>query len=97
MQTTNTSMHAPDPRRAAIAVAVAPFLVVLAFTLVIAGVVETFTALGVFTACTAWLVYELHRYQQQMDGDAAAVLVQRPEAGVDRSYFRELSSDGGGV
>ena len=89
---------APNPQRAAIAVALAPVLVLLAFTLVIAGVIEAATAFATFAACTAWLVHELHRYQQQMDNDATLLLSGKPELrAFGGDYLRELSSDGGGV
>jgi hypothetical protein len=58
----------PHAQRAALAVGVAPIGVLLAFTLIVSGLVEVDTGFAVFVACTAWVVYEMHQYQQAIDG-----------------------------
>jgi multisubunit Na+/H+ antiporter MnhB subunit len=63
-------------QRASIAVGLAPIFVLLAFLLVIGGVIEPDTGFAIFVACTAWVVYEMHAYQKQIarhdDDDEAA-------------------------
>jgi hypothetical protein len=64
----------PQARRAAIAVGLAPILVLVAFTLNIGGLIEVDIGFAVFAACTAWVVVEMHQYQKALDGyDAAFV------------------------
>lgn len=48
--------------RAALAVGLAPTLVLAAFTLVVGGWIEAGVGFTVFAACTAWVVYEMHRW-----------------------------------
>lgn len=62
-------LNPPQARRAALAVAVAPVLSLLAFTLIICDVIAVDLGFTLFAACVAWLVLELHRYQKTMDGD----------------------------
>jgi membrane protein implicated in regulation of membrane protease activity len=66
----------PQSRRAAVAVGLAPILVLAAFTLVVGGWVDASTGFAVFVACTAWVVYEMHRWQDSAD-DAADQAVGR--------------------
>jgi hypothetical protein len=54
-------------RRASVAVGVAPLGVLLGFTAVVGGWIEPDVGLAVFAACTAWLVYEMYRYQRVVD------------------------------
>ena len=58
------SPHEVAAQRASVAVGVAPTGVLLAFTGVVSGLVEVDTALAVFAACTAWVAYEMRRYQR---------------------------------
>jgi hypothetical protein len=53
--------------RASLAVGLAPFLVLLAFTAVVSGLIDAEIGVAVFAACTAWVVYEMHRYQGSLD------------------------------
>jgi len=55
-------------QRASIAVGLAPLLVLLAFTAVVSGLIEPDIGVAVFAACTAWVVYEMYRYQDRLDG-----------------------------
>ena len=55
-------------QRASIAVGLAPLLVLLAFTAVVGGFIEPDTGVAVFAACTAWVVYEMYRSQDRLDG-----------------------------
>ena len=57
----------PSAQRAAVAAGLAPLLVLLAFTLIVTGLMQVDTGLAVFAACTVWVVYELHQYQGQID------------------------------
>jgi multisubunit Na+/H+ antiporter MnhB subunit len=57
----------PHAKRAAIAVAVAPVLVLLGFSLIIGGLIEADIGFAVFAICTGWVVLELHRYQKNID------------------------------
>lgn len=63
--------EALQAQRAAVAVGLAPLLVLLAFTAVVSGLIEPDTGVAVFVACTAWVVYEMYRYQDRLDGAAA--------------------------
>ena len=58
------SPHEVAAQRASVAVGVAPMGVLLGFTGVVSGLIEADTALALFAACTAWVVYEMHRYQR---------------------------------
>lgn len=70
-----SSTAAPEPmspeavqaQRASVAVGLAPLLVLLAFTAVVGGLIEPDTGVAVFAACTAWVVYEMYRYQDRLD------------------------------
>jgi len=62
--------EALQAQRASIAVGLAPLLVLLAFTAVVSGLIEPDTGVAVFAACTAWVVYEMYRYQDRLDGEA---------------------------
>ncbi len=65
--------EAVQAQRASVAVGVAPLLVLLAFTAVVSGLIEPDTGVAVFAACTAWVVYEMYRYQDRLDAaDEAA-------------------------
>ncbi len=57
----------PHARGAALAVGLAPILVLLAFTLVVGGLIEVDIGFAVFAACTAWIVVEMHQYQKSID------------------------------
>ncbi len=61
------SPEAAQAQRASIAVGVAPLLVLLAFTAVIGGLIDPDIGVAVFVACTAWVVYEMYRYQDRLD------------------------------
>ncbi len=54
-------------QRAALAVGLAPLLVLLAFTAVVIGFIEPDIGVAVFAACTAWVVYEMYRYQDSIE------------------------------
>ena len=58
----------PPSRHATMAAGLAPLLVLLAFTAVVSGFIEPDTGVAVFVACTAWVVYEMYRYQDRLDG-----------------------------
>ncbi len=59
--------EAMQARRASVAVGVAPLAVLVGFTAVVGGWLEPAAGLAVFAACTAWLVYEMYRYQRVVD------------------------------
>jgi hypothetical protein len=59
--------EAVQAQRAAIAVGLAPLLVLLAFTAVVIGFIEPDIGVAVFAACTAWVVYEMYRYQDRIE------------------------------
>ncbi len=68
MNVTLPEYEPPHAQRAAVAVGLAPILVLLAFTLIVGGVIEVDTGFAVFAACTAWVVVEMHQYQKTIDG-----------------------------
>jgi hypothetical protein len=57
-------------QRASVAIGVAPLLALLAFVAVVGGLIEPDIGVAVFAACTAWVVYEMYRYQDRLDSDA---------------------------
>jgi multisubunit Na+/H+ antiporter MnhB subunit len=50
--------------RASIAIALAPILIALAFTMLVAGWIAPDLCFAFFATCTAWVVYEMHGYQK---------------------------------
>jgi hypothetical protein len=64
------SAESLQARRASVAVGLAPLLVLLGFTALVSGFIEPDTCLAVFVAGTAWVVYEMYRYQDLIDTDA---------------------------
>jgi hypothetical protein len=54
----------PLTRRAALAVALAPVLVLLALTLVIGDLIEVYLGLAGVALSIAWLVLEMHQVQR---------------------------------
>lgn len=57
----------PDSPRTCLAVALAPLLVLVAFTAVVTRLVEVDTALALLAACTVWVVHEMHGFQKTID------------------------------
>ncbi|MBL0088312.1 MAG: hypothetical protein IPP44_17310 [Ideonella sp.] len=57
----------PNAQRANLAVAAAPIVVLLAFTLLVARMIEADTAFALFAAATVWVVHEMHDYQKTID------------------------------
>lgn len=57
----------PSALSAFVAVAVAPLLVLLAFALVVVQTVDSDTGLAALTACTLWILAEMHGYQRHLD------------------------------
>jgi hypothetical protein len=60
------SPEAQQAQRASVAVGLAPLLVLLGFTAVICGLIEPDTGMAIFAVCTAWVVYEMYRYQDSI-------------------------------
>jgi len=58
----------PDTPRTCLAVALAPLLVLLAFTAVVCRLIDPDTGLAVLVACGVWVVHEMHDYQKTIDG-----------------------------
>ncbi len=58
----------PNAQRAALAVGLAPIGVLLAFTLIVSGLIEVDTGFATFLVCTVWVVYEMHQFQKSIDG-----------------------------
>lgn len=54
-------------QRAAVAVALAPVLVLLSLTLVIGDLLDPALGLAASIGGIVWLVYEMHRYQRWID------------------------------
>lgn len=65
--TETLSPEALQAQRASVAVGIAPLLVLLAFTAVVSGLIDPDIGVAVFAACTAWVVYEMYRYQDRLD------------------------------
>lgn len=71
--TPELSAESVQAQRASVAVGIAPLLVLLAFTAVVSGLIEPDIGVAIFAACTAWVVYEMYRYQDRLDAvDEAA-------------------------
>ena len=63
------SPETAQAQRASVAIGVAPLLVLLAFVSVVGGLIEPDIGVAVFAACTAWVVYEMYRYQDRLDAN----------------------------
>lgn len=57
----------PHMQRTYLAVALAPLLVLLTFTLIVARLIDPDTGFAIFLACTIWIVHEMHDYQRTID------------------------------
>jgi hypothetical protein len=57
----------PQHRRAGLAAGLAPLIVLLAFTAIVAGWLAVDTGMGVLLACTVWVVHEMHVFQRAVD------------------------------
>jgi hypothetical protein len=57
----------PNTQRALVAVALAPLIVLLAFTLIVTRLIDPDTGFAWFAACSIWVVYEMHDYQRIID------------------------------
>jgi hypothetical protein len=66
----------PCARRAHVAAAGGPLLVLLTFTLVVTRLIDADTALATLAACTVWVAWEMHDYQRRID-DFNADYVER--------------------
>jgi Flp pilus assembly protein TadB len=54
-------------QRAAVAVALAPVLVLLSLTLVIGDLIGADVGFAAVAAAVVWLVYEMHQYQRHIE------------------------------
>jgi hypothetical protein len=68
MNTLQNDYNPPHATRAAIAVAVAPVVALLAFTLIISDLIGVDLGFALFAASTAWVVLEMYGYQKAIDG-----------------------------
>jgi len=57
----------PNTQRALVAVALAPLIVLLAFTLIVTRLIDPDTGFAWFAACSIWVIYEMHDYQRTID------------------------------
>jgi hypothetical protein len=62
-----STTQAPNDRRAALALRLAPALMVVAFALVGVSVLMFDMAVAISLAAAVWVVYELHAHQRAMD------------------------------
>jgi hypothetical protein len=69
MSTSPDDDHSAPAQRAALAVAVAPVLSLVAFTLIISDIIDVDLGFTLFAAAVAWLVLALYRYQKSIDLD----------------------------
>jgi hypothetical protein len=58
----------PESQRTCLAVALAPLLVLLAFTAVVTRLIDADTGLAILAASGVWVVHEMHGYQKTIDG-----------------------------
>ncbi|MBL8352062.1 MAG: hypothetical protein JNL87_17335 [Burkholderiaceae bacterium] len=58
----------PESNRTQLAVALAPLLVLAAFTAVVTRLIDPDTALVWLAACAVWVVHEMHEFQKTIDG-----------------------------
>lgn len=68
MNATLPAYEPPNTQRANLAVAAAPIVVLLTFTLLVSRVIAADTAFALFAAATIWVVHEMHEYQRTIDG-----------------------------
>jgi hypothetical protein len=57
----------PNEQRAALAIGLAPILVLLTFTLIILGWIAPDTGIAAFLAFAVWVAYEMTVYQRTLD------------------------------
>jgi hypothetical protein len=57
----------PLMQRTHLAVAMAPMIVLLTFTLIVVKLVDSDTGFAIFAACTIWIVHEMTDYQRRID------------------------------
>jgi hypothetical protein len=57
----------PNEQRAALAIGLAPLLVLLTFTLIVLRLIEPDTGIAAFLAFTVWVVFEMTIYQRTLD------------------------------
>ena len=57
----------PDARRTCVAVALAPLLVLAAFTAVVTRLADADTGLALLLASGIWVVHEMHVFQRRID------------------------------
>lgn len=58
----------PESQRTCLAVALAPLLVLLAFTAVVTRLIDADTGLAILVASGVWVVHEMHDFQKSIDG-----------------------------
>ena len=58
----------PESPRTCLAVALAPLLVLLAFTAVVTRLIDPDTGLATLAACGIWVAHEMHDFQKTIDG-----------------------------
>jgi hypothetical protein len=80
----------PHAQRASVAVGVAPIGVLLAFTMIVSGLIDVDTGFAVFLACTVWVVFEMHQFQKSIDGYNEA-FVERHLAWRSTATLQELA------
>ncbi len=60
--------HPPESPRTCLAVALAPLLVLLAFTAVVTRLIDPDTGLATLAAAGIWVAHEMHDFQKTIDG-----------------------------
>lgn len=68
------SPETAQAQRASVAIGIAPLLALLAFVAVVGGLIEPDIGVAIFAACSAWVVYEMYRYQDRLDREAEGEL-----------------------
>lgn len=68
------SPETAQAQRASVAIGIAPLLALLAFVAVVGGLIEPDIGVATFAACSAWVVYEMYRYQDRLDREAEGEL-----------------------
>jgi hypothetical protein len=59
----------PNEQRAAMAIGLAPILVLLTFTLILVGWIEPDTGIAALLSFAVWVAYEMRVYQRTLDRD----------------------------
>lgn len=84
----------PSPQKACVAVALAPIVVLLAFTAVVIQFIDPDTCFATFLACAIWVIFELHDHQRSVDAYNLAYVEAHLQWRSSETLRRLVTADG---